>query len=68
MKLYKICPQCSYFCRKEEKDEFCSICGANLIGECKSCGEKIDNPYAEYCKSCGKKYREIKNENNTYKF
>ncbi len=30
MKLYKICPQYKYFCRAEEKDEFCSICATKL--------------------------------------
>lgn len=68
MKFYKICPQCNYFCREEEKDEYCSICGNELITKCQVCGEEIDNPYAEYCKKCGKKYRTEKQDNKTYNF
>ena len=68
MKLYKICTECSYFCRVEEKDEYCSICGSKLISKCQKCGEDIDNPYAEYCKSCRKKYRESKVNNKEYNF
>jgi RNA polymerase subunit RPABC4/transcription elongation factor Spt4 len=68
LKLYKICTQCHYFCRVEEKDEFCSICGTELISKCKKCGDDIDNPYAEYCKKCGEKYRIGKNEKKEYNF
>jgi predicted amidophosphoribosyltransferase len=67
IKYYKICPECSFFCRIEEKDRFCSICGAELAEKCPHCGEKIDNPYAEYCKYCGARYRtdeETKKINN----
>ena len=63
MKIYKICTRCKYFCREEEKDEYCSICGNELISECQTCGEKINNPYADYCKKCGRKYRNEKKEN-----
>ena len=68
MKLYKICTQCQYFCRVEEKDEYCSICGSILISKCDKCGEEIDNPYAEYCKSCGNKHRKKMKENEKYNF
>lgn len=68
MKFYKICTQCNYYCRIEEKDEYCSLCGARLIEKCDKCGETVDNPYAEYCKSCGKKYRNDSNENKLSNF
>jgi RNA polymerase subunit RPABC4/transcription elongation factor Spt4 len=67
-KLYKICVNCHYFCRIEEKDEYCSICGKELISKCKKCGENIDNPYAEYCKYCGEKFRKNETENKLYNF
>jgi predicted RNA-binding Zn-ribbon protein involved in translation (DUF1610 family) len=68
MKFYKICPECDYFCRVEEKGDYCPNCGAKLIDRCKNCGEKIDNPYAEYCKNCGEKYRNSKKENTSNEF
>jgi len=68
MKYYKICPNCSYFCREEEKDEFCSFCGSELKTACKKCGEKIGNPYAIHCKKCGEKYRNERDKDKAYKF
>ncbi len=68
MKYYKICRKCNYFSREEEKDNFCPFCGTELIAVCPNCGEKIDNPYAEYCKYCGEKYRKIEHEDNSNEF
>ena len=67
MKFYKICTQCNYFCREEEKDKFCPFCGSKLIEKCSKCGEQINNPYAEYCKNCGGKYRRPYKDNNSTK-
>ena len=61
--LYKICPECSFFCGASEKDNYCSYCGAKLIDACPHCGKPIENPYANFCKHCGEIYpgRKIKN-------
>ena len=50
---YKICPNCSFFCRIEEQDNYCLLCGSALITKCPGCGQAIDYPYARYCKYCG---------------
>ena len=55
-KYYKICPGCTFFCNKNEPDEFCSLCGAKLINTCQICGKDINNPYAQFCKYCGAQY------------
>jgi len=60
-KYYKLCTHCNFFCNVVEPDEFCSLCGSELIDMCQECGNKIDNPYARYCKVCGGNY--LKQEN-----
>ncbi|TNE73028.1 zinc-ribbon domain-containing protein [bacterium] len=56
-KTYKLCPACSNFCRSDEADKFCNVCGSELIEACQHCGTEIDMPYARYCKHCGSPYR-----------
>lgn len=51
--LYKICPNCSFFCRIEEQDNYCLLCGSALIDKCPNCDTAIGYPYARYCKHCG---------------
>jgi len=50
---YKICPNCSFFCRIEENDNYCLRCGTELLDKCPNCNNSIDYPYAKYCKHCG---------------
>ncbi len=50
---YKLCPQCDFFCHSREDDKYCSLCGTALMETCRSCGEKIGNPYAKFCRFCG---------------
>ncbi len=68
MKYYRICTQCNYFSREEEKENYCPTCGNELINKCQKCGKKINNPYDEYCKKCGNKYRKEKTINKSYNF
>lgn len=63
---YKLCPKCGFFCHLSEVDQYCSLCGTQLIEKCQVCLESIDNPYANYCKKCGTAYpgREQTNKNS----
>jgi hypothetical protein len=53
---FKLCPNCSFFCSINEPDQFCSLCGVQLIEKCPSCSKEIVNPYAKFCKYCGINY------------
>ncbi|NCS89032.1 MAG: hypothetical protein GW789_09870 [Ignavibacteria bacterium] len=53
---YKLCPKCNFFCHLSEHDQYCSLCGTQLIDKCPACSASISNPYAKFCKECGTAY------------
>lgn len=62
--LYKICPECDYYCNILEKNNYCPSCGTKLIEKCTGCNSGISYPFANYCGRCGKAYRTAKRDSS----
>ena len=56
---YRLCPECGNFCRIEEEQKFCIVCGTKMIEECPNCKEPVIYPNAKYCFKCGREYGTI---------
>ena len=55
---YRLCPNCGNFSHVQENHKYCSLCGKELIEECKNCKTKIENPTAQFCVECGERMLE----------
>lgn len=66
--LFKLCPNCDYFCNINEEDHFCPRCGKKLIEKCPTCGKVINYPYAKFCKFCGQTLHGREEKTNFQKF
>ena len=49
---YRLCPKCGNFCRIEEEQKFCIVCGEKMIEECPNCKEPLIYPTDKYCFKC----------------
>lgn len=51
---YKLCPDCGNFISYKEQENYCYLCGAQMLSECPSCKEPIIYPTSQFCPVCGK--------------
>jgi hypothetical protein len=56
IKRFRICLNCPFFCRMEERIKVCPWCELPLIAAC-PCGGEIADPTVSGCAHCGKNLR-----------